>query len=148
MSSSPSRKLGIDTPSSAATMKAWSVAVLWWRAEITPAGTPIDTEMKVAKSVSSSVGSTRSRMASVTGLRRKMDWPRSPRTRRPYQRTSCTGSGASRPSWREIFCTSSAEASGPAITEAGSPGARCMRTKATVATTSATGSRANRRRAM
>src|SRR5882672_6951517 len=56
----------------------------------------------------SSVGSTRSMMASVTGLRRKMELPRSPRTRRPYQRTSCTGIGASSPSWREIFFTSSA----------------------------------------
>ncbi len=43
--------------------------------------------------------------------------------------------------------TSSAEASGPAMTEAGSPGARWISTNATVATTSATGRRASRRRA-
>src|SRR5262249_15430918 len=75
-----------------------------------------------------------------------MDSPRSPRSSRPYHRASCTGSGASRPSWREIFRTSSALASAPAMTEAGSPGARWIRTKATVATTIETGMSASRRR--
>ncbi len=147
MNSSPSRKLGIDTPSSATTISTWSVVVLWYRADSTPAGTPIRMEMTIANSVSSSVGSTRSRIASVTGLRRKIDWPRSPWTSRPYQRTSCTGSGASSPSWRSRRCTSSREASGPAMTEAGSPGARWISTNATVATTSATGISASSRRA-
>src|SRR5262245_50927443 len=42
--------------------------------------------------------------------------------------------------------TSSREASGPAMTEAGSPGARWISTNATVATTSATGISASSRR--
>src|SRR2546426_4949380 len=77
-----------------------------------------------------------------------MDWPRSPRARRPYQRKSWTWKGASRPSWRWMRATSSGLASGPAMIEAGSPGARWIRMKATVATTSATGMSASRRRAM
>src|SRR2546425_5829380 len=76
-----------------------------------------------------------------------MDWPRSPRARRPYQRKSWTWKGASRPSWRWMRTTSSGLASGPAMIEAGSPGARWMSTKATVATTRMTGISASRRRA-
>src|SRR3989442_1401927 len=104
------------------------------------------TAIRTAASVSSSVGSARSRMASVTGLRRKIELPRSPWSRRPYQRTSWTWSGWSRPSCWAILLTSSAEASGPAMREAGSPGARWISTKPTVATTSATGISARSRR--
>src|SRR3989442_10326475 len=104
------------------------------------------TAIRTAASVSSSVGSARSRMASVTGLRRKIELPRSPWSRRPYQRTSWTWSGWSRPSCWAILLTSSAEASGRAMMEAGSPGARWISTKPTVATTSATGISARSRR--
>src|SRR3989442_980148 len=104
------------------------------------------TAIRTAASVSSSVGSARSRMASVTGLRRKIELPRSPWSRRPYQRTSWTWSGWSRPSCWAILLTSSAEASGPAMMEAGAPGARGISTKPTRATTSAPGVSARSRR--
>src|SRR5262249_25027468 len=102
--------------------------------------------MMIAYVVSRMVGSARSTIASSTGRRRKMDWPRSPSARRPSQRESCTWKGASRPSWRCRRATSSGLASGPAMIEAGSPGAIWISTNATVATTRATGMRASSRR--
>src|ERR1051326_5703014 len=113
---------------------------------MTPAGTPIRIETTIAESVSSTVGSARSMIASRTGVRRKIDGPRSARSKRPYQPTSCWSSGSSSPSVRRICATSSAGASGPAMIAAGSPGARWISTNPTVATTSATGTRARRRR--
>ena len=103
-------------------MSDWSTAELWYRAETIPAGTPRSTAIRVPQIVRSSVGSIRSITASVTGRRRKIESPRLPVSRRPYQCMSCMGSGSSRPSWRRSLATSSGVAYGPAMTLAGSPG--------------------------
>ena len=56
------------------------------------------------------------------------------------------GNGSSRPSWPRSFATSSGVAYGPAMTLAGSPGARWIKTKAIVATITMTGITARTRR--
>ena len=82
-----------------------------------PAGTPMsDGDDDRRQTVSSSVGSTRSRMASVTGVAGRSTGRGRPAPAVRTSATSCIGSGASRPSWRSMRCTSSRVASGPAMT--------------------------------
>jgi len=82
--------------------------------------------------VSRRVGSTRSSESRRDRLRRKMDWPRSPWAAAGTS-AELHRERASSPSWRSRRLTSSREASGPAMNEAGSPGARWISTTRFVA---------------
>lgn len=126
---SPIQKLGTETPTTASVMIVWSIQVSCFKAEITPATSPKASVSTKAKPASATVDGRRSTMAVTTERPSVIDWPRSPWIMPPYQRSSCTWNGWSRPNCSRIRCTSLAGAAAPAITSAGSPGTICMMQK-------------------
>jgi len=69
MSSGPSQKLGIDTPTSATSIETLSKAPYCLTAASTPIGMAINSATSIAASDSSTVGPRRSSSTSRTGLR-------------------------------------------------------------------------------
>ena len=92
------------------------------------------------------VGSSLCRISLLTGSWEKMEVPSSPWRIWPTQPTNWMGSGRSRPSCFPMRAMSSAVAKSPAISVAGSPGARCNSRKTITATTPMTGMVARSRR--
>ena len=106
---------------------------------MTPSGTAISTARMMVNTASDSVGSSRSRMRSLTCFLKKKDSPRSPCSVLPIQITNWVRIGWSRPSRFLISATCSELALSPAMMAAGSDGvSRSIRNTST-ATISITG---------
>ena len=147
MSSRPSQKLGIDTPSNAVPIEATSSQEFRDSAASRPSGTPTATATSMAATASCAVLATFSAISVVTGRRLRIDVPRSPRaalvTKRPY----CLRMGSSRWSCARICATWSGLVTNSAsIIFTGSPGTRNSMLKTASVTPNSTGTTARIRR--
>ena len=105
MSSSPSQKLGIDTPSRAAAIAPTSSHEFRPSAATRPRGTPSATATSMAARASWAVLPTFSAISVATGRRLRIEVPRSPRSALPTKRPYCWRIGSSRWSWARIRAT-------------------------------------------
>lgn len=134
-----SQNPGMDIPNRENPMVSWSNQVLCITAEKTPKSTPNTSPIPIPKLAMRKVGSTRDNMASLTGMFRKIDWPRSPLAIRPSQAKNWVFKGWSNPSWLCRRRTCSSVAKSPRINRTGSPGVRWVMKNAHSATTPRTG---------
>src|SRR5882724_424167 len=148
MSTLPITKTGTEKPSTEKPITARSIQLPRLQAASTPSGTASAIVSTRVHTESASVGSTRSRISSLTCFLKKNDSPKSPRTTRPTQIANCSASGRSRPSRARMAATSCEVALSPAMMAAGSPAVRRSSEKTTTATTAMTGIVARRRRPM
>src|SRR5438445_8404363 len=148
MSTYPIRKPGAEKPSTEKPITERSIQLPRLHAASTPSGTASAIVSTRVHTESASVGSTRSRISSLTCFLKKNDSPKSPRTTRPTQIANCSTSGRSRPSRARMAATSCEVALSPAMMAAGSPAVRRSSEKTTTATTAMTGIVARRRRPM
>ena len=85
IASSPSQKIGIDTPASATSMAKLSTQVLWRSAETMPRETPNTMLTTKAAAANSAVRGSRSASSNATGRPFCNDRPRSPWSARPMK---------------------------------------------------------------
>ncbi len=147
ISSRPSQKLGMATPSSATIIATTSSHELRPRAASRPSGTPRPIATSMLASASWPVLPMFSVISAATGRRLRMDVPRSPRSALPTKRPYCWSTGSSRWSWARIRAIWSGVVTNSAsMILTGSPGTRKSMLKTASVTPNRTGTTARIRR--
>src|SRR5215469_2236122 len=142
----PSQKWGTESPDSARTLAAAAAGVRGLTAAMAPAGMPISSAMPIEQRASSRVTGSFDASSSRTGIRLRIDSPKSPCRTLPIQIAYWTVAGSSRWYFFRIAATAAGSCSSPARAIAGSPGSNCCRQNTSTETRKSVGTRAASRR--